>query len=358
MHRDLIKYIGLLFLSPLSLLWSLIYRIRRFLYNYGFIMQNQFAVPIISVGNLSFGGTGKTPMVLWLADFLHSQNQRVMILTRGYQSKRENSAGILRSKKKIGLNPLEFGDEPMLLARRLKNGSVVVGKDRSANLGFYFDSEKPDIVLLDDGHQHLKLFRDLNILLFDSTMPLARYHTAPRGYLREGPSAIRDANAIIFSKRDRVGSVEIEKLKEFIKPYVTAGTIFAEVGSVPVAVFNANRTLELQIPELPGVKVICVAAIASPHPFFDLVRSLNMVVLDTIVYPDHHYFSAREIEGWLTRAKREDAFILVTEKDIVKIKKLVDDDRIRYLEIDSKFFSGEEELKSLVKELVREKGAR
>ena len=118
-------------LGPFSWAWESVYQVRRFAYNYGVFKRNKFQVPIISVGNLTFGGTGKTPITLWIAEYFNSRERKVMILMRGYKGKLEHSSGILRSGKKIGFNPFYFGDEALLFARRLQNVSVVVGKNRS-----------------------------------------------------------------------------------------------------------------------------------------------------------------------------------------------------------------------------------
>ncbi len=155
-------------LTPLALLWEGVYRLRRAAYRYGTFEQRHFKVPIISIGNLSFGGTGKTPFTLWLAENLAKRNKSVMILMRGYKGKLEHQSGILRGGAKIGSTPLDFGDEAILLSRRLPEAAVVVGKNRADNLDKYFDEVRPDVVLLDDGHQHLRIARQLNFVFFDA----------------------------------------------------------------------------------------------------------------------------------------------------------------------------------------------
>ena len=128
-NNPILKFLMIL-LTPISFLWDGIYRLRRFLYSYNFIKVDKFQVPIISVGNLTFGGTGKTPFTIWLSEYINQKNKKVMILSRGYKGNLENSSGILRSGKKLGFNPFEYGDEALLLVRRLKNAVVVVGNKR------------------------------------------------------------------------------------------------------------------------------------------------------------------------------------------------------------------------------------
>ena len=201
------------FLYILSFIWEKAYQVRRFLYKYGFLKKRAFDVPIVSVGNLSFGGTGKTPFTLWLGEYLAQERKKVMILIRGYKGNLENSFGIIRSPYRLISNPYKYGDEPLLLARRLKSASIVIGKKRSDNLEYYFYKEQPDIVLLDDGHQYLQLNRNLNILLLDTSMSLESYKTAPLGYLREGLSALKDVDTIVFTQCDQVSSQKLDKFK-------------------------------------------------------------------------------------------------------------------------------------------------
>src|SRR5690606_13385277 len=131
-------------LTPLAFLWEGFYRVRRFFYTYGYLQQNVFQVPIVSIGNLTFGGTGKTPFTLWLSEFYARNDLKVMILMRGYRGQLEKSSGILHGGRKLGYNAFEYGDEPLLLARRLEKASIVVGRNRSENLRYHYDREQPD----------------------------------------------------------------------------------------------------------------------------------------------------------------------------------------------------------------------
>src|SRR5690606_32028400 len=153
-----------------------------------------------------------------------------MILMRGYKGKLEKSSGILRGGRKLGYNPVDYGDEPLLLARRLESASIVVGRNRSENLRYHFNNEKPDVVLLDDGHQHLKLYRDLNIVLFDALMPASRYKVAPLGYMREGFSALKDADLVVIGRADQATRESIDNLKELVHSYAQAVSNCAEIG--------------------------------------------------------------------------------------------------------------------------------
>ena len=335
-------------LFPISFLWESIYRLRRFLYHYGFFHSRRFEVPIISVGNLTFGGTGKTPFTLWLSRFFNESNRKVMILMRGYKGNLEHSSGVLRSGRRLGFNPYEFGDEALLLARRLKDASIVVGKRRGDNLAYYFDKESPDVVLLDDGHQHIQIERRCNVVLFDALMPIDRYKVAPLGYMREGLSALQDADLVVIGRADQVDREKIEELKLLCKPYLNPKVPFAEIRYAPTGFFNSSFEMVFDTRQIQGKKAICVAGIASPQSFFNLVESLGADVVQRVSFPDHHYFKVEEIETLLKQAKEEGAYLVTTEKDIVKLRRIVDDERILYLEIQVEFMNGEKEAKEII----------
>lgn len=332
------------FLWPLSLLWEAAYRLRRFAYNYGLFSRKTFGVPVISVGNLTFGGAGKTPFILWLGQVLSSHQKKVVILTRGYKGKFEHGHGLLKGGRQIGFNPEDFGDEALLLGRRLPHSSVIVGKKRSENLERYFHAEKPDVVLLDDGHQHLKLNRNFNVVLFDALLSLEKYKVAPVGYLREGLTALRDAQAIILSRADQVGPDKIEAIKNKLRPYAQPQVLWGEVILKPSALFNGDYERRMELSELQGKKILAFAGVASPHSFFNLIESFGGLIVERRVFPDHHNFRAEEVQGILQFARKNSLLVLTTEKDIVKLRRVSADRDILFVEVDLQFIAGEAEI--------------
>lgn len=343
-----ISKIAFLLLRPLSCLWAAVYRIRRFAYNYGLFARKTFGVPIISVGNLTFGGAGKTPFILWLGQYLSAQPKKVMILTRGYKGKFEHGHGLLQGGRQIGFNPEDFGDEALLLGRRLPTSSVVVGKKRSENLKRYFNSEKPDVVLLDDGHQHLQLNRNLNIVLFDALLPLEKYKVAPVGYLREGLTALRDADAIVLSRADQVTREKIEAIKKRLRPYAPHDVLWGEVILKPNSLMNSDYQKVMDLTDLQGKKVFAFAGVASPHSFFNLIESFGATIAERRIFPDHHDFRTEEVESILQFARKNSLLVLTTEKDIVKLRRVSADREILFAEVDLHFIAGEEEMKKRI----------
>ena len=202
--------------------------------------------------------------------------------------------------------------------------------------------------MLDDGHQHLHLSRNLNIVLFDVTMPLDKYKVAPLGYLRENFSALRDTDVVIFGKVNQVDETVIKDLEDMIKPYVSKDTLFSKMYYRPTGFFDVSYQKKFNLEELENKNIIAVAGIASPHSFFELLTNLNLNVMDTFTYPDHHYFTLEEMSEILDTAKRHDAYVITTEKDMVKMRQIVDDDSMLYLEILIDFISGEEDIKNII----------
>jgi len=337
-----------IFLTPLSLLWEGIYYIRRFFYNFRFFSVHNYKVPIISVGNVTFGGTGKTPFTVWLAEYLTRKSQVPLVLTRGYKGKLEHSSGILQKKDLENSNPEKFGDEAVLLANKLSSGGVAVGKNRVKNLEHYFKNLSPDVILLDDGHQHLKLGRNLNIVLFDSLAPLSSYKVAPLGYLREGLTALRDADAIVLTRADQVGESKLEGLKNLVRGYISSDILIAEASFKSNGLFNSGFTQVFTNEQIRGKKVLAMAGIGSPQSFFNLLQSLGANIVERVAFADHHAYTSEDVEKLEKKAKELDAIIVTSEKDMVKVRRLSSGNEIYYLGIEMDFLNGKEELISLV----------
>lgn len=342
-------------LTPLSKAWDYVYRLRRSAYRYDLIHQEEFKVPIISVGNLSFGGTGKTPFTIWLADKFIAKNLNVLILMRGYKGNFESTGGVIRGGAKIGSAPIDFGDEAVLISRKLPKVNIVVGKNRSSNLKKYYSELRPDLVILDDGHQHLKIARDHNFVLFDVSMPISHFRMAPLGYFREGLTALEDADSIIFTKSNLASMDKIQEVKKLISPYVPKGVKYSHISYHPTGVMSDHHTRAFAAIGLFSKKVICIAGIANKNSFFKLVEELGAEIIKTISFPDHHKFNAKEIESALKLAKETNAIILTTEKDIVKIRRITDDKIIFFLEVGLEFLKGEEHISSFVEEVANGK---
>jgi tetraacyldisaccharide 4'-kinase len=330
-----------IFLIPFSWLWENLYRLRRLCFEYGIFKRDIFDVPVVSVGNLTFGGTGKTPFIIYLVEYFESLGLTPMVLTRGYKGDLEYAHGIILGGQKFKSNPLKYGDEPLLIARHLKRGAVVVGKSRSKNLIRYFYQVRPDVVLLDDGFQHLKIFRNCNLVLFDATMPMDKLKVAPLGYLREGLSSLKDADIIIFNKTDLAEIENLKKMVSTVQHYLPPHTPIFKIRYVIKGLYNAHDELIFDSSSLRGLNVFAVAALASPIGFFKMLEESGANVVGTQTFADHHFFTREDINKMLIEATHNSAIIVATQKDIVKLRKIVQHENILYLSINIEFLTSE-----------------
>jgi tetraacyldisaccharide 4'-kinase len=339
--------------APLSFAWEWVYRIRRSFYEYGVLKKTTFKVPVISVGNLSFGGTGKTPTIIWLAEWMISHGLTPVVLTRGYKGQLEHSSGLLKSGQKFRLNPFDYGDEPLMISNKMSRGAVIVGKNRAENLLKYFSEVKPDVVLLDDGFQHLQIYRSFNIVLFDATMSLNLYKVAPLGYLREGLSALKDADAIVISRADMVTPEKLQKLKENLSEHFHHNPPVALTSYKPLGVFDVHDKYIFSIHELKGLRAIAVTAIASPDAFYRYLENFGVEITERVSFPDHYFFTPEDVNDLLIKASQQSAIIICSEKDMVKMKRVSLDSRILFTKVKVEFLSGEKELLQGLSKVLR-----
>lgn len=346
------NFLAVLFLKPFSTLWEWVYRLRRSFYEYGIFKKEYFKVPALSVGNLTFGGTGKTPLIIWLTQHLENNGLVPAVLTRGYKGKLESKSGLIKGGQRFRANPQEFGDEPLLISRRMRKGAVIVGKKRAQNLKKRFHEVQPDVVLLDDGFQHIQLYRSFNIVLFDALLPLDRYKTAPLGYLREGLTSLRHADAILISRADQVGEEKIDSLLSLLRPYHRKDALIGAFKYTPTGLYDCYYEKRMEMSELQGQKVVAMTGIASPEAFYKLLKSHGAELVAKKDFPDHHYFSEKELSEVLVEATREGAIVATSEKDMVKIRRTSQDPRILYVDIAVDFLRGEQELLSGIGKVV------
>lgn len=337
---------------PFSFIWEWVYRIRRSLYEYGVFKKRTFKVPVISVGNVAFGGTGKTPTIVWLADWLISHNLTPVVLTRGYKGQLENSSGLLKSGQKFRLNPFDYGDEPLMISNKMSRGAVIVGKKRAENLLKYFPEVQPDVVLLDDGFQHLQIYRSFNIVLFDASMPLNLYKVAPMGYLREGLSSLKDADAIVISRADMVTPEKLQVLIQKISEHFHHRPPMSLTRYQPLGVYDVHDKYIFSIHELKGLKAIAVTAIASPDSFYRYLESFGVEIIEKMSFSDHYFFTPEDVNELLIKASQHSSIILCSEKDMVKMKRVSLDSRILFTKVKVEFISGESELISSLSKVL------
>ena len=306
-------------LFPLYLL-SLPYggavRARYLFYSLGLLKSRVLPCPVISIGNITVGGTGKTPLVMALAKGLMEKGISVAILSRGYKGKRI-SKPVVSDGKAIFLSPEESGDEAFLMARACRGIPVLVGKDRFTNGRIALQRFRVKGLLLDDGYQHLALHRNINILLVDSHMGFGDGTLLPRGILREPLSHLRRTDIFLLTKVENPQTVQhLEKKIHQIHP---SSQVFHSHYE-PVSLVSPNDDEE-KLDSLKGRKVIALSGIANPVYFSSMLRHCGAEIIGEAVFPDHHPYTPEDLSSLEEKSKRADC-IVVTEKDMVKLKKL------------------------------------
>lgn len=298
-------------LSPLTALswtYSAAVHLRRALYDSGLLRAERVeGLRVISVGNLNVGGTGKTPAVLHLAELLVQEGRKVGILTRGYgRASREPLTF-------IGTEPLpsvdDAGDEPLLLARRCPHARLFVGADRVAGALRARDEFGLDTVLLDDGFQHRRLARDEDLVVVDEAVGLGNGHMLPRGPLREPRSSLSRATLLwVRASQSPVGEV----------PDLPPSTLRVRTRYLPTAWLDPSGRIH-PTTALAGQPVLALAGLARPGGFLRTLHSLGTEVRDAALFPDHHPFTQDELRDVQTRAARQGARVVTTEKDAVRL---------------------------------------
>ena len=241
------------FLFALSLLYGSIVRTREFFYQKKIFKSRKLPCKVISVGNLTVGGTGKTPMTIHLARRLSCQGYKTAVISRGYGGRSEKSAAIVSDGHQILLQSDEAGDEPFMIARNLKHIPVIVGQNRVKAGWLAIEKFAPDVIVLDDAFQHLKLVRDIDLVLLDYHRPYGNKHLLPRGTLREPISALARADAFILTRCDAVPGEDQAALKKIIGnrpvfktvhiPYISE-LILSKAGLKPLSIAGLKPALQ------------------------------------------------------------------------------------------------------------------
>ena len=312
-------------LFPLAFLYWLITFIRNWLYDKGIFKSFSFDIPIIAVGNLSVGGTGKTPQIEYLIRLL-SDNYKVAVLSRGY--KRTTEGFILADEKATASS---IGDEPFQFYSKFPNIQVAVDANRKSGIENLLQlPNKPDVVLLDDAFQHRKVKAGFYILLTAYDDLFCDDNILPFGNLREPSSGKKRADMIIVTKCPKdLSELAQQKIKEKLK---VKQQVFFTTIQYDDCVFGNDS--QLLVSEIQSESKVLVAGIAKPKLFFDFLKNDND---ETLVFPDHHDFSKQDCE--LILAKANGRKIITTEKDFVRLNGLLPKAQLFYLPIKSTFLN-------------------
>lgn len=303
------------FLLIISLFYGFLQRGRAFLYEKGLLKTVRIKARVISAGNITVGGTGKTPAVMAIAQAAKEKGFKVAILTRGYKGE---SKGInpVSDGSRVLLDCKDAGDEPYLMAKKLEGIPLVKGGDRYLSAKFAIEKFGSNLFILDDGFQHLRVHRDTNILLIDSLDPFGNGHLFPRGILREPLMAMKRANIIVITKADL--SPRRMEIIEKIRKYNPAAPVFFSYYK-PLDLINIKGDL-IPIRDIKGERLFLFSGLASHQSFRLLLERDGAKIIKELTYPDHFFYSKGDIEEIKERAGALGAdMIVTTEKDIVRI---------------------------------------
>ena len=342
-------------LYALSFIYERLVQLRLFLYRHRLLREHTLGCLVISIGNLTVGGTGKTPIVEKFARALRAGGRRVAILSRGYKSvprrSRKKSWNLFATKspepprivsdgKSLLLDSLTAGDEPYMLANNLKDVIVLVDKDRVKSGLFAIKELKADTLLLDDGLQYLHLKHRLDIVLIDRQAPFGNEHLLPRGTLREPPRNLRRASYIFITKS--TGQPNDQLIKRIRRYNRTAEII--ECAHQPLHLQNVLTGDQLPLESLRDTYIGSICGIAAPGSFEEGLQKLGARLELSKRYTDHHRYTEAELNSFITRCIRRDLeMIVTTEKDAVRFPRLTKTDvPIYFLRVEIEILSGHE----------------
>ena len=306
-------------LTTLSYAYSWAHALRLQAYHKRWAAVRRLPCRVLSIGNLTLGGTGKTPVVELVAGLLHQEGVRVCVLSRGYGGRAQSGITVVSDGQKCLVPPEVAGDEPVLLAEHLVSLPVIVGKDRYAAGMLAVERFGADAIVLDDGFQHVQLARDLDILLLDAMRPFGNGRLFPRGELRDRPAAIARADAVVMTRweSDATPSLLATQLRPSDLPLFRSRhtpqdlRVLADGDILPLA-------------SLKGQRVVAFCGIGTPPHFRLTLQRLGADIAAFVAFPDHHPYMRSEIEQLVMAAKQHRVDILVTtEKDGVRLRRLL-----------------------------------
>ncbi|BDU50656.1 tetraacyldisaccharide 4'-kinase [Haliovirga abyssi] len=299
----------------LSYIYKFIINFRNYLYKINILKSKGIdGVKIICIGNITVGGTGKTPTVQYLVKKM-KKNHKIAIVLRGYKGKRKVDPLIISNREKIIAKLYESGEEAYFHAKTMKNIPVIVGKNRYEACKLAVDKFEVDTIILDDGFQHLKLKRDENIILIDATNPFGNGYMLPYGILREPLEGLERADKFIITKSNLVDENKINLIKKELEKYNK---------DILLAKHSAKYIYDLKLEKrkldfIKGKSILLVSGLGNPKSFENTVMEFDPKKIKRVDYPDHYSYNIEDIKG-ITEIKNKENFdiILTTEKDFIK----------------------------------------
>ncbi|MHC4680227.1 MAG: tetraacyldisaccharide 4'-kinase [Planctomycetota bacterium] len=318
--------------------YAIIIAVRNFLYSRGWLKAHRVDAVVISIGNITTGGTGKTPLVLWLCKRI-SQRHTCAILTRGY-----------KATKDPRLKAQDYADEVAILAENCPAAKVIVDPDRLAGAGEAVAKFGAKVLIMDDGFQHRRLARELDIVAVDATEPFGYGRLLPAGLLREPLTSLKRADAVVITRCDQVPEAELDRLEEKLHA-ANPNIVIARSIHSPVCVRSADNE-EISVEQLKDRKIFAFCAIGNPDAFLGTIKTLGGEMAGSKVYDDHYHYTEHCLADICGQAEKSGAdIILTTQKDWTKISGLVQRPQgvpLAYLAVEIQFVAGQDRLTSLI----------
>ena len=356
--HGLLANIVIFILHVFSYIYGALVNCKLALYRSGVLHKAELDCFVISLGNITVGGTGKTPTAQRLARDIRDMGYRVVILNRGYRAKWKGEVGVVSDGKKLYMSAAEAGDEAFLLAKNLPNVPVLIGPERAITGRYAVEHFQAEVAILDDGYQHWQLVRDLDILLIDAINVFGNGYMLPRGTLREPVEHLDRADVCLLTKVDQAAPGSCEYIRETVAEHNEEALVvesihlprcFIEIGDWYQGIAGDG----IDVAHMAGKKVMAVSAIGNPASFEQTISDIGAVVVESQRYPDHHDYTKEEIFDGMQQAQEQGAqAIIITEKDAVKIpRSIIESERplpIYVISIEVTFQKGDREFKELL----------
>ena len=320
-------------LRIVSVIYAVGVCLRNWCYDKRLLKSFKVDAEVISVGNITAGGTGKTPLVIWLCRKLHRQGVRCAVLTRGYK-----------------VQDTDLSDEPAMLAKACPNAEVIVDADRVRGAKHAIDIHSAQVLIMDDGFQHRRLRRTLDIVTIDATCPFGFEKLLPAGLLREPLTAISRADAIVITRCDQAEADEIENIERKIDEISHGVTVAKAVHKPHFAKMLKGESLTID--QLKERKIIAFCGIGNPDAFLKSLEDLGLNILASKVYNDHHEYTEQDVSDLYEEGRKLEAdLVLSTQKDWVKMALLsqrYEDIAFAYLAVELEFIDGVDRMEALL----------
>jgi tetraacyldisaccharide 4'-kinase len=322
-------------LYPISLIYKILLKADR-----KFTVAEKLTKPVISVGNITWGGTGKSPIVIELLEFIVVNKLKPAVLTRGYL--RKTKIPLLLKNGTDNICVQTSGDEPLLIARSVPTAIVIVGNDRYNNASIFGAEENPDVYVLDDGFQHWKIKRDLDIVCINAANPFGNGMLIPSGILREKPKSLKRADIILVTNCDMVSKDKLDELERKLFELSGKESILTFYGDFKYKKIDLNTNFSVNL--LKKSKVYSLSAIGFSQGFKNSIEKSGIMLKDSIVLRDHSKYFSNKLDNLISQ-KETDSYFIITAKDAVKLRNVNAKikERIAVLTVKPQFIKGKEQ---------------